>query len=118
MALEKPSLGISNKKLLENARKDYKSMNLLETFTKIIKKECDNAIKYKIYGTDSFHIESIERVEDKNGALNFLVTTWNNENSPTESSRKTKEMNLMDLMDLLGRVISDRAITDAVMSLK
>lgn len=93
-------------------------MNLLETFTKIIKKECDNAIKYKIYGTDSFHIEEIIRIEDKNGALNFLVTTWNNENSPTESSRKVKEMNLFELMDLLGRIISHRALTDAVMSLE
>ncbi len=87
---------------------------MLEIFTKAIKEECDNAIKYGIYGTRSFHIEKIEQIESKDGALNFLVTTWSDENDPYESSRETKEMNLFDIMDLLGRVIGHRALNLAV----
>lgn len=87
---------------------------MLEIFTNLIKEACDDAIKYKIYGTQSFHIEKIERIEDKDGALNFLVTTWDDENDPEKSSRETKEMSLFEIMDLLGRVIAHRAISDAV----
>lgn len=87
---------------------------MLEIFTRLIKEECDNAIKYEIYGTDSFHIEKIEQIEDKDGALNFLVTTWDRDNDPVKSSRETKEMNLFDIMDLLGRLIGHRALNAAV----
>lgn len=86
---------------------------LLEIFTKAIKEECDAAIKYGIYGTRSFHIEKIEQIENKDDALNFLVTTWSDESYP-ESSRQTKEMNLFDIMDLLGRLIGHRALDIAV----
>lgn len=86
-------------------------MDLLEKFTRIIQKECERAIKYKIYGTDEFHIESIERVDDEDGALVFLVTTWND---PSFDSRETKKYNLFELMDLLGRIIAHRGVSDAV----
>lgn len=84
---------------------------MLEAFTKAIKEECDNAIKYGIYGTRSFHIEKIEQIENKDVALNFLVTTWTDE---SENPRETKEMNLFDIMDLLGRIIGHRALNLAV----
>ena len=91
-------------------------MDLLEKFTRIIKKECDNAIRYKLYGTDEFHIESIERVEDdEHGAMMFLVTTWND---PSVDSRQTRKYNLFELMDLLGRIISHRGVSDAVMAIE
>lgn len=86
---------------------------MLEIFTKFIKEACDEAIKYGMYGTQSFHIEKIEQIEDKDGAWNFLVTTWNNENDPFEDSRKTEEMSLFEIMDLLGRIIGHLALTDA-----
>lgn len=80
---------------------------MLEIFTNKIKEECENAIKYGIYGTQEFHIEKIEQIEDKDGAWNFLVTTWN---EIDENSRTTKEMSLYEIMDLLGRVIGHRAL--------
>lgn len=86
-------------------------MNILAELTKLIKNECDAAIEYEIYGTQEFHIESIERIEDKDNALNFKVTTWND---ISEDPRKTKEMSLFEIMDLLGRIIGHRATTDSV----
>jgi hypothetical protein len=84
---------------------------MLEIFTKLIEQECRNAIEYKIFGTQDFHIESIQRIEDEDGALCFNVTTWNEQN---EESRKSKKMYLFEVMDLLGRIIGHRAINDAV----
>ena len=86
-------------------------MNILAELTKLIKNECDDAIKYKIFGTQEFHIEKIERIEDKGKSLNFKVTTWND---ISEDPRKTKEMSLFEIMDLLGRIIGHRATTDSV----
>lgn len=86
-------------------------MNTLAELTKLIKNECDNAIKYEIFGTQEFHIEKIERIEDKDGALNFNVTTWND---VSENPRQTKEMSLFEIMDLLGRIIGHRALSDSV----
>lgn len=86
-------------------------MNILAELTKLIKNECDDAIKYEIYGTQEFHIEKIERIEDKGKALNFKVTTWND---VSEDPRKTKEMSLFEIMDLLGRIIAHRATCDSV----
>lgn len=86
-------------------------MNILAELTKLIKAECDAAIEYELFGTQEFHIEKIERLDDKNGALNFNVTTWN---EISEDSRKTKEMSLFEIMDLLGRIIAQRATSDSV----
>lgn len=86
-------------------------MNILSELTKLIKNECDAAIEYQIFGTQEFHIEKIERLEDKDGALNFSVTTWN---EVSEDSRKTKEMSLFEIMDLLGRIIGHRALSSSV----
>lgn len=86
-------------------------MNILVELTKLIKEECDNAIKYDIFGTQEFHIEKIERIEDKGQGLNFRVTTWND---ISEDSREVKEMGLIQIMDLLGRVIGHRACNDSV----
>lgn len=86
-------------------------MNILAELTKLIKKECDSAIKYEIFGTQQFHIEKIERIEDKGEALNFLVTTWSDMD---ENPRETKEMSLFEIMDLLGRIIGHRATSDSV----
>ena len=61
-------------------------MNILAELTKLIKNECDDAIKYEIFGTQEFHIEKIERIEDKGKSLNFKVTTWND---ISEDPRKT-----------------------------
>jgi hypothetical protein len=90
-------------------------MNLLEIFTDIIKEECDNAKNYKIFGTQDFHIESIEKIEDKDGAFCFKVTTWNEVPANfDDSSRKVKEMSLFEIMDLLGRIIGHRGCNKAV----
>lgn len=86
-------------------------MNILTELTKLIKAECDNAIEYELFGTQEFHIESIERIEDKGKALNFNVTTWND---ISEDPRKTKEMSLFEIMDLLGSIIGHRATGDSV----
>lgn len=86
-------------------------MNILVELTKLIKEECDNAIKYDLFGTQEFHIEKIERIEDDDPALNFRVTTWS---EMSENSRKAKEMGLIEVMDLLGRVIGHRATNDGV----
>ena len=86
-------------------------MNILAELTKLIKAECDEAIKYELYGTQEFHIEKIERLADKGRALNFNVTSWND---VSEDPRKTKEMSLFEIMDLLGRIIAQRATSDSV----
>lgn len=86
---------------------------MLKIFTNLIKEECENAIEYGIYGTQEFHIEKIEQIEDKDGAWNFLVTTCEID----ENSRATKEMSLYEIMDLLGRVIGHRALNAAAGSL-
>lgn len=86
-------------------------MNILAELTKLIKNECDNAIEYELFGTQEFHIEKIERLDDKYGALNFNVTTWND---VSEDPRKTEEMSLFEIMDLLGRIIGQRATSDSV----
>ena len=84
---------------------------MLKELTDLIKKECDNAIEYKVYGTQDFHIESIEQIKSEGEALCFNVTTWNEQQ---EDSRKTKKMYLFEVMDLLGRVIGHRAINNSV----
>jgi hypothetical protein len=86
-------------------------MNIPAELTKLIKNECDAAIQYGIYGTQEFHIESIEKIENKGKALNFKVTTWND---ISEDPRKTREMSLFEIMDLLGRIIGHRATSDGV----
>lgn len=86
-------------------------MNILAELTKLIKNECDAAIEYELFGTQEFHIEKIERLDDKNGALKFNVTTWND---VSEDPRKTKQMSLFEIMDLLGRIIGHRALSDSV----
>jgi hypothetical protein len=86
-------------------------MNILTELTKLIKNECDNAIEYEIFGTQEFHIEKIERLDDKGVALNFKVTTWDD---ISENPRKTQEMSLFEIMDLLGRIIGHRAISNSV----
>lgn len=86
-------------------------MNILVELTKLIKEECDDAIKYNLFGTQEFHIEKIERIKDKDDALNFSITTWDN---ISEDPRKVKEISLFEIMDLLGRIIAQRATTDAV----
>lgn len=88
---------------------------MLEILTKIIKEQCDNAIKYDRYGTDEFHIEKIEQIENKGKAWNFLVTTWND---VSEDPRQTKEMSLYEIMDLLGRIIGLKGLSDAARALK
>lgn len=84
---------------------------MLKELTKLIEKECKNAIEYGIFGTQEFHIEKIERIADKDGAFNFLVTTWND---VSFEPRKTKELGLFEIMDLLGRIIGHRALSDSV----
>ena len=86
-------------------------MNILTELTKLIKNECENAIEYEIFGTQEFHIEKIERLDDKGVALNFKVTTWND---ISEDPRETQEMSLFEIMDLLGRIIGHRATSDSV----
>lgn len=85
---------------------------MLDDLTKCIEEECKKAIEYNIYGTQDFHIESIERLEDKDGAFNFAVTTWNDQ---SENPRQNREMSLFEVMNLLGRIIGHRAITRSVM---
>lgn len=84
---------------------------MLDKLTDVIMEECQRAKEYKIFGTQSFHIESIKQLEDKGPALNFEVTTWNDQ---SENARKVKEMSLFEVMDLLGRVIGHRAINTAI----
>lgn len=84
---------------------------MLNVLTNIIEEECRNAIEYGIFGTQDFHIESIERIDDKEGALFFKVTTWNNQ---AEESRCERFLDLFEVMDLLGRVIGHRGIRNAV----
>lgn len=84
---------------------------MLEIFTKLIEQECRKAVEYKIFGTQDFHIESIEQIESEDEALCFKVVTWN---EARENSRETKKMYLFEVMDLLGRIIGHRAINDAV----
>jgi hypothetical protein len=84
---------------------------MLKELTGLIEKQCRLAAQFGIFGTQEFHIEFVERLEDKDGAFNFLVTTWND---VSENPREKKEMSLFELMDLLGRVIGHRATNDAV----
>lgn len=84
---------------------------MLDKLTKLIEEQCRLAAQYGIFGTQGFHIESVERLEDKDGAMNILVTTWNDE---SEEPRETREMGVWELMDLLGRIIGHRAAGDAV----
>lgn len=80
---------------------------LINNLIDAIIEECHNAKKYKLFGTQEFHIEDIEQIENKDGAFNFKVTTWN---ECSTDSRKVREMPLYEVMDLLGRVIGHRAI--------
>lgn len=84
---------------------------MLKELTALIEGQCRIASQYGIFGTQDFHIESVERLEDKDNALNFLVTTWN---EASENPRSKREMGLFELMDLLGRIIGHRATNDAV----
>lgn len=85
-------------------------MNILPDLVDAIRKECRNAVKYSIYGTQDFHLEKVERIEDKGSAFNFRVTTWNDMSS---NPRETKEMSLFEVMNLLGKVIGNRACNEA-----
>ncbi len=84
---------------------------MLDQLTELIGNQCREATQYGIFGTQDFHIESVSRLEDKNGSLNFLVTTWNGQSA---ESRQDKEMSLFELMDLLGRVMGHRALRESV----
>lgn len=86
------------------------TMNLQHLAT-LIEHECQMAKKYEIFGTQDFHIEKVERLPDEGKAFNFRVTTWNDQ---SEDPRKVREMSLVELMDLLGRIIAHRAVTPAV----
>lgn len=90
-------------------------MNLLNVFTSIIQEECKDAIKYSIFGTQGWHFESIERIEDQNGAFMFKVTTWNNNST---NSRKVKIMSICEIFDELGRAIAARGTTEAAKAIR
>lgn len=83
----------------------------LHDLTSLIEEECRRAKEYGVFGTGDFHIEKVERLPDRDGALCFRVTTWNER---SEHSRKAREMGLFELMNLLGRVIGHRAVDPAV----
>jgi len=96
-------------------------MNILAELTKLIKNECDNAIKNDVFGTQEFHfaaggfhIEKIERLADKEGVLNFRVKVIDWDDVSENWFRQEKEMSLVEIMDLLGRIIAERATTDSV----
>lgn len=83
----------------------------LHDLASLIEEECRRAREYGIFGTSDFHIEKVERLPDRDGALSFRVTTWNNK---SEHPRRAREMGLFDLMNLLGRVMGHRAVSPAV----
>jgi len=77
----------------------------------LIERECRAAVQYGIFGTSSFHIESVRRLPDVDGALNFEVVTFSRNSS---NPREVEQMGLFDVMDLLGRIIGHRAVNDAL----
>jgi hypothetical protein len=89
---------------------DATQLNLHE-LAELIEEECRRAREHGVFGTDDFHIERADRLPDREGALCFRVTTWNEQ---SEHPRRAREMSLFDLMNLLGRVIGHRAVNAAV----
>ena len=83
----------------------------LHDLAELIEEECRRAREHGVFGTSDFHVEKVERLPDREGAMCFRVTTWNEQ---SEHSRKAREMGLFDLMNLLGRVIGHRAVNAAV----
>lgn len=88
---------------------------MLSKLVALIGIECQNAIKHEIFGTQQFHIEHLERLPTADGVLRFRVTTWA---ELADEPRQTHDMELFELMQLIGSVVTTRAMGPAVLYLQ
>lgn len=90
-------------------------MDILKTLAEKLKEACDESIEHEIYGTSMDHIESIKRLPNDGPAFMFEVTFWS---ELGDESRSTEQMGLIQVMDLMARLIAERAARLAVPSFK
>jgi hypothetical protein len=86
-------------------------VNILAELTKKLAEACEDSIKYDVYGGQMFHIEKITRLPNDGPALMFEVTTWD---ELGDESRLVRNMSMIEMMDLLARLISEKAANEAV----
>jgi hypothetical protein len=90
--------------------------DLLKIFVGLFAKACEEQVNYRGIGSANQHITSIELTKTEEDGYMFKVTTWD---EVSEDPVKTRNMGLVELMSLIGRLISsnDKLMNEACLAM-